>query len=57
MKFVNDSINEVLAGILEEHADFTDSRIDDAAAVLRQSALGSHLSPFLTTSAYAILEN
>jgi len=57
MKLVNDSINEVLATIREEHVGLSDSRIDDAATVLRQTALGSHLGPFLTTNAYAILEN
>ena len=57
MKLVDDCIDEVVTTIKEEHDDFPEGRVDDAAMILRETALSTVLEPFLTTKAYAILEN
>ncbi len=54
---VSGCIDEVLGVIREERDGFPGSRSEDAARVLRETALGSVLTPFLTTKAYTMLRD
>lgn len=57
MKLVEKHIADVVAEIKEETTDMRHSRIDDAAIILRSTALTNELAPFLTLDAYDILED
>ena len=57
MKLVEKHIADVVAEIKEETTDMRGSRIDDAAEILRSTALTNELAPFLTLDAYDILED
>ncbi len=57
MKLVNDYIADIVGKIQNEHKNFLESRIEDAAWILRETTLASEMTPFLTLEAYEMLEN
>jgi len=56
MRLVDNYIKNAVTAIKEETTDLRDSRIDDAAEILRDTALTSDFASFLTLDAYDMLE-
>ncbi len=56
MRLVNDCIKKTVVTIKEETSDLRDSRIDEAAEILCDTALTSDFASFLTLDAYDMLE-